>query len=138
MNDSQLNNLTILKPMRQALRNDATAAEKQLWQFLKGSQLSGRKFRRQHSVGYFILDFYCPSEQLAIELDGNVHDTHEAKIHDIERQEAIESLGIRVLRFRNDDVFQRIEYVLQSVQEKFGDNEPPPTPPVLGGVGGGK
>ena len=70
MNDGQLNNVKVLKPIRQALRNDATAAEKQLWQFLKGSQLSGRKFRRQHSVGYFILDFYCPSEQLAIELDG--------------------------------------------------------------------
>ncbi|WP_460950124.1 endonuclease domain-containing protein [Spirosoma daeguense] len=128
MSDGQLNNLKILKPIRQSLRNDATEAEKQLWQSLKGSQLAGRKFRRQHSVGYFILDFYCPSEQLTIELDGHIHDTSEVKIYDSERQKAIETLGIKILRFRNDDVFQRIDYVLKVIEENFKGNQPPPTP----------
>ncbi|GAB3766895.1 hypothetical protein GCM10028817_50940 [Spirosoma pomorum] len=85
MHEGQLNNLKILKPVRQALRNDATEAEKRLWQYLKGSQLDGRKFRRQHSVGLFILDFYCPGERVAVELDGIVHDQPNVRSYDEER-----------------------------------------------------
>lgn len=67
---------------------------------LKGSQLAGRKFRRQHSVANYILDFYCPSERLAVELDGAVHDSFEAQEYDRERDLFLEQFGIKVLRCR--------------------------------------
>ncbi|WP_240625652.1 endonuclease domain-containing protein [Spirosoma pollinicola] len=70
MRNGQLNNLKVLTFIRQELRNGATDSEKILWEQLKGSKLAGRKFRRQHSIGLFVLDFYCPSERLAIEVDG--------------------------------------------------------------------
>lgn len=76
-----INNLPALRFFRKALRHNLTPAEAKLWTLLKGSQLAGRKFRRQHSVGNFILDFYCPSERLAIELDGAVHDSDDAQAY---------------------------------------------------------
>ncbi|QKZ14832.1 endonuclease domain-containing protein [Spirosoma sp. KUDC1026] len=119
MHEGQLNNLKILKPVRQALRNEATEAEKRLWQYLKGSQLGGRKFRRQHSLGLFILDFYCPAERIAVELDGLVHDQLDVRSYDEERQKAIESLGITVLRFPNEAVFLDIDQVLKTIRLQF-------------------
>ncbi|MCX6216980.1 endonuclease domain-containing protein [Spirosoma sp.] len=98
--------MKVLTPIRKTLRNGATEAEAILWQNLKGRQLLGRKFRRQHSVGLFVLDFYCPSERLAIELDGEVHNTIESRIYDEERQKAIETLDVRIIRFRNNGVLE--------------------------------
>ena len=72
-NSNQLNNNKSLKTKRQYLRTPSTPAEILLWKFLKQNQLVGRKFRRQHSIGNYILDFYCPSQKLIIELDGNAH-----------------------------------------------------------------
>jgi len=126
MRTGQLNNLNVLTPIRKELRNNATESEQFLWQFLKGSQLGGRKFRRQHSIGLFVLDFYCPSERLALELDGAVHDTTDAKQHDEDRQKAIEGLEITVLRFRNEAVLETINQVLAEIEKNF--KEPPPTP----------
>jgi very-short-patch-repair endonuclease len=73
----QLNNKPILKNYRKGLRNNMTEAEIVLWKYLKGSQLDGKKFRRQHSFGNYILDFYCAPLKLAIELDGASHFTEE-------------------------------------------------------------
>lgn len=120
MRNGQLNNLNALTQIRKDLRNNATEAESTLWQHLKGRQVAGRKFRRQHSIGFFVLDFYCPSDRLAIEVDGDVHDTPDAMAHDEERQNAIETLNITVLRFRNDDVLHRIEQVLARIRGHFG------------------
>jgi len=72
-----LNNINYLKDTRKYLRNNLTEAESLLWEVLKGKKLAGRKFRRQHSIGYYIVDFYCPSEKLIIELDGQHHFTPE-------------------------------------------------------------
>jgi very-short-patch-repair endonuclease len=66
----QVNNRPELKQIRRELRHNLTPAEATLWRCLQNKQLAGRKFRRQHSVGSYVLDFYCPSEMLAIELDG--------------------------------------------------------------------
>ena len=85
MDKLKLNNLPKLKMFRKELRNHLTPAEAKLWDSLKKSQLDGRKFRRQHSVGPFILDFYCPAEHLAIELDGQVHLALDAQEYDKER-----------------------------------------------------
>jgi very-short-patch-repair endonuclease len=86
---------------------------------LKGKRLGGRKFRRQHSVGYYILDFYCPSKKLAIELDGKHHFTEEGMKYDEERTKYLNSLGIRVVRFENEQVFQSPEGVLAEIEKHF-------------------
>ncbi|MEZ0607639.1 endonuclease domain-containing protein [Fibrella sp. WM1] len=122
---TELNNVAYLKEARKALRNGATKAEQRFWQYTKGSQLAGRKFRRQHSVGHFILDFYCPSERLAIELDGGIHLQPAVRDYDLERQDAIEALGIRVLRFSNDDVLHNWLTVRATILAHF---QPPPGP----------
>lgn len=80
----------------------------------------GRKFRRQHSIGNFILDFYCPSERIAVELDGQVHNHSAAELADQERDQALNSLGIKVIRFENEEVFQHLEAILQEISDNFG------------------
>lgn len=81
----QLNNRKYLKEFRKELRNNATKAESQLWKTLQKSQLEGRKFRRQHSIGNYIVDFYCPKEKLIVELDGQVHDNIMNEEYDTKR-----------------------------------------------------
>jgi methylmalonyl-CoA mutase cobalamin-binding domain/chain len=116
-------NLPELKSFRKQLRSEMTPAEIRLWQNLKGKNLDGRKFRRQHSIGPYILDFYCPSESLAIELDGEVHNTATAAQNDHERTLFLEHFGIKVLRFENRLVFELLEPVLDSIKEEFGWKE---------------
>lgn len=85
----QLNNKKSLKEARRLLRNNPTEAEYDLWQQLKGKQLLGKKFRRQHSFGDYIMDFYCPEEKPAVELDGASHFTEYGKQADQERDAMI-------------------------------------------------
>ena len=114
-----IHNCLYLKERRQDLRNNATPPEKTLWQYLKGSQVAGRKFRRQHSVGNYILDFYCPAERLAIELDGAHHFTEEGIAYDEVRTAYINSLHIKVIRFENKEIWHNIEAVLETIQAQF-------------------
>ncbi|GAA4298901.1 endonuclease domain-containing protein [Nibribacter koreensis] len=128
-----IHNSTILKEYRKSLRDKLTPAEAFLWSYLKGSQLAGRKFRRQHSVGFYILDFYCPSERIAIELDGAHHYTEAGQENDMERTAFLNNLYIKVLRFENKDVFDHTETILEEIKKSSSPNLPPPTPPKLGG-----
>ncbi|MDZ4349424.1 MAG: DUF559 domain-containing protein [Xanthomonadaceae bacterium] len=128
----QLNNLPELRTFRKQLRSHLTPAEAKLWTLLKGSQLDGRKFRRQHSVGRYILDFYCPSERLAIELDGAAHDSDTAQRHDDERTQFLRHFGINVLRFENKWVLQEPEGVLAVIRGAFGWEQKGTTPPLRG------
>jgi len=73
MKNNNFFNRKYLKSFRSSLRNKSTSAEAVLWNILKSKNLNGRKFRRQHSIGNYIVDFYCASEKLVIELDGNPH-----------------------------------------------------------------
>ena len=107
----RLNNLIGLKNNRKELRNNLTPAEAKLWFYLKSSQL-GEKFRRQHSVGSYILDFYCPRKKLAVELDGSPHDTEQGYQNDQKRTEYINKQGIKVIRFENKEVINNTEGVL--------------------------
>jgi very-short-patch-repair endonuclease len=113
-------NRPALEPFRRKLRKRLTPAEATLWKILKSSQLDGRKFRRQHSVGPYILDFYCPEESLCIELDGQVHYNEIAAEHDAKRKQFLNTVGIKVLRFENRFVFEETEYVLQRISSEFG------------------
>ncbi|MEQ8477307.1 DUF559 domain-containing protein [Fulvivirga sp.] len=114
------NNLPHLKTFRKELRNNSTPAEATLWTLLSGKKLEGRKFRRQHSVANYILDFYCPSEKLAIELDGQGHFEAAQAEYDRERDLFINHLGIKVLRFENKEVFEHPEALLEQVKAEFG------------------
>jgi very-short-patch-repair endonuclease len=96
-----------------AMRREPTPAENALWLRIRNRQVNGLKFRRQHSIDRFIVDFYCAEAQLVIEIDGLIHDTLNA---DAERQEILESLGLCVLRFSNDDVLGRIENVIAQIK----------------------
>ncbi|MGQ0636519.1 MAG: endonuclease domain-containing protein [Planctomycetaceae bacterium] len=90
-------------------------AEVLLWAKLKGRQLLGFKFRRQYGVGSYNVDFYCAELKLAIELDGETHYVDGARSRDQKRQRAIETYGIRVLRFLNDDVYENLEGVWEAI-----------------------
>jgi very-short-patch-repair endonuclease len=119
-----IHNISNLKSSRKELRNHLTSAEATLWKYLQKSQLEGRKFRRQHSVGKYVLDFYCPSEKLAIELDGAHHFTPCGADYDNERTSFLNSLNIRVLRFENKLVFNHIEGVLSEIKSQFTTPNP--------------
>jgi very-short-patch-repair endonuclease len=108
-----------LKDLRRQNRNNLTPAEAELWKHLHNSKLDGRKFRRQHSVGNYILDFYCPQEKLGIELDGKVHFTDNAFEADTVRTKYLNSLNIKIIRFENKDVFNQLEGVLEEIRQKF-------------------
>jgi len=99
-----------------ALRNNLTPVEMLLWGHLKGSQL-GAKFRRQHPLGIYIADFYCHEHKIVIELDGSIHNLPEIAKNDIERQLNIENDGIIVLRFKNEEIFNQLEKVLNTIKE---------------------
>lgn len=120
--EDQVNNLKILKLQRKYLRNNSTSAESILWRYLKGNQLEGRKFRRQHSILYYILDFYCPFEKINIELDGMHHFEGDGPEQDRERDEYLKSLNIRTLRFENKQVFENIHAVLNEIKASFKPN----------------
>lgn len=101
------------------LRNNMTPAEEELWRLLRKHKLGGRKFRRQHSIGNYIVDFYCAQEKLVIEVDGTVHDTPEAMANDLVRDEALRHLGYKIIRIRNCEVFEQPEQVLQRIAAVF-------------------
>jgi very-short-patch-repair endonuclease len=89
----KMNNKKYLKKYRKELRNNPTKAESMLWKALQKKQLEGRKFRRQHSLGNYIVDFYCPTEKLIVELDGSVHENFINEEYDFNRMEYLKSLG---------------------------------------------
>ena len=124
-----------LKGLRQNLRNNMPPAERILWGKLKGKQLGGFKFRRQHSIDEFILDFYCPKARLAIEIDGDSHFESENAKNDSERTRKIELQGPKILRFTNTEIYESLEGVLDQILKhlKEKNHQPPPAPPLKGG-----
>lgn len=108
-----------LKAYRKELRNKSTSAETELWKHLKKRQLGGRKFRRQQSIGNFIVDFYCYSDRLIIELDGYYHGDYIQIEEDNQRDKELSALGFTVIRFENRLVFQDIEWVKQQIIKEF-------------------
>lgn len=96
------------KQKRKRLRNQMPSAEVVLWSRLRKREISGFKFRRQYGVGPYVVDFYCPELKLAVELDGDSHFQEGATEYDGNRQETIEQLGIRFLRFTNLDVYKNL------------------------------
>ncbi|MBL8165893.1 MAG: DUF559 domain-containing protein [Anaerolineae bacterium] len=111
-----------LKPLAQQMRHEPTPAEEQLWAALRNRQVAGAKFRRQHVIDRFILDFFCPEAWLVVEVDGPIHDYTVEE--DAIRQAFLEAQGLRVLRFRNEDVMQRLPQVLEQVTAALNTPRP--------------
>ncbi len=106
-----------LKPMARQMRTEPTAAENLLWQRLRNRQLLGFKFRRQHSIERFIVDFYCAEAGLVVEVEGSIHQYQQEE--DQLRQAYLESRGLNVLRFSNDDVMNRMDQVLNHISDSL-------------------
>ncbi len=118
------------------LRRNANNAEKRLWYFLRGGQMAGFKFRRQHAIGDYIGDFVCLRARLVVELDGETHADDERQRTDAIRTETLQRAGYRVRRFWNDEVFTNIEGVKEEIWNAL--NIPIPTPPRGEGQGEGR
>jgi very-short-patch-repair endonuclease len=123
MEKHNLFNRKSLKFFRSTLRNKSTSAEAVMWNILKSKKLDLRKFRRQHSIGNYIVDFFCASEKLIIELDGNPHGEYHKIEKDIKRDQYLESLGFTVLRFENRLVFQEPELVKNEIRKAFKNKD---------------
>ena len=119
-----MHNLKKLKSRRKELRSSQTPAEMHLWNCLRRKQLQGIKFRRQHSVGSYILDFYCTSHRLAIEVDGVHHSDPRIQKYDNERTRFLSGQGIQVLRFRNEEVLDKTDRVIDCILKEL--SKPPP------------
>jgi very-short-patch-repair endonuclease len=107
------------KQYRKNLRNRSTSAEATLWNLLKNKQLDGKKFRRQHGIENYIVDFYCSSDKLIIELDGNPHGEYIQILKDEARDRYFETNGYKVVRFENKLVFQDPDYVIEAIKKCF-------------------
>ena len=125
-----------LNPRAREMRQQPTAAEDLLWQAVRRKQLDGLAFRRQHPINRFIVDFYCPAANLVIEVDGPVHQGTQEM--DEARQEFLEALGLKVLRFRNDELEQDLADVLSRIKRTITDSTPmtSPSPPAERGTEG--
>jgi len=99
-----------------ALRQNPTNAEELLWQQLKNKKLGGLKFRRQHAISKFIADFYCHEKKLVVEVDGNVHDLTEVKENDDARQGWFNEIGLKVIRFTNEQIITGMHKVLKEIK----------------------
>jgi very-short-patch-repair endonuclease len=99
------------------LRREETEAEKVLCKALRGKRLNGLKFRRQHPYENTILDFFCVEHQLVVELDGSVHNLPDQAETDEERTKFLNEHGLRVVRFRNEDILKNLPLVLQKIIE---------------------
>lgn len=117
-----------IEAVARRLRQNLTTAEQILWQALRNRQLNGLRFRCQHPVGRFIVDFFCPQCKLVVELDGGVHD--EQAEYDTVRTEQLNAYGDRVVRFPNKEVFTNLASVLKCIQLAALL-----LPPELGGLG---
>ena len=111
-----IHNLGDLKNRRKNLRNNATPQEIILWNRLKNRGL-GVKFRRQHSIGTYIVDFCCPEAKIIVELDGSQHAGESAECYDQARTHYLQQLGFRVLRFWNNEININLESVLMSISD---------------------
>ncbi len=98
-------------------RQEPTVSEEILWQAIRSRKLDGRRFRRQQPIGVFVVDFFCSSENLVIEVDGGIHEFQQER--DQQRQQLLESLNLKVVRVTSEQVERNLESVLASIRQSF-------------------
>lgn len=108
---------TQLLVFAKSMRTNATDAENLMWQLLRAKRFMNLKFRRQHVIAPYIVDFYCHELALVIELDGSQHNTEDSRACDIERTKFLEALGLKVVRYWNNDVLGTTEAILEDLWE---------------------
>jgi very-short-patch-repair endonuclease len=101
----------------QILRKQMTEAEKKLWKRLRNRKFEGLKFRRQHPINRFVVDFYCHEKLLVVELDGGIHNEVSVKEHDEGRESELINFGLKIIRFTNQEVLNDMNSVLQKLKE---------------------
>ena len=98
------------------LRKSMTFSEKKLWSYLRKKQLNGIRFRRQHPISKFIVDFYCHSQKLVIEIDGSIHQQEFQRERDENRTFELQEYGLKVIRFDNETVLNNISKVISEIE----------------------
>ena len=106
-----------LKNQRKILRQRQTVPERKIWSIIRNRQIFDLKFYRQYSVGKYILDFYCPSRRIGIEIDGGQHNEAKNQTYDEQRTDYLQQQGIKIIRFWNNEVIENIEGVGQKLLE---------------------
>ena len=119
MSNQKIHSKKEYQKRRKQLRNNLTPAEAFLWSQLKNRKLDNKRFTKQHSIGHYIVDFYCASEKLIVELDGEVHNNLEAQEYDYKRTAFLEQKGYKVIRFENKMVFDLLPSVLKEIRNHF-------------------
>ncbi|MDH5428001.1 MAG: DNA-3-methyladenine glycosylase [Nitrospirota bacterium] len=117
-----------LLPLKRRLRSNQTRAEQLLWAKLRSNQIHELKFRRQHGIESYIVDFFCPERNVAIEVDGDVHAGNRQQTKDAERERYLRSLGIRIVRYTNDEVFNNLDGVLEDLSLRLASDSTSPSP----------
>ncbi len=105
--------------LAKGLRKRQTDAEMALWHQLNNRQLEGAKFRRQHRIGKYIVDFVCLEKELVIEIDGGQHNESPQITNDEQRTQWLEKTGYRVIRYWNNDVLENIEGVIENIRDNL-------------------
>ena len=106
------------------LRRSMTKAEAVLWKKLKGRKLFPTKFRRQHPIIIFIVDFYCHEYRLVIEVDGDIHNDEIVNEYDLGRTEVLNKFGLKVIRFTNDQILYSIDSVINEILQEITERTP--------------
>ena len=114
--------------IKRRLRSNMTGPETRLWSALRARQLQGMKFRRQHGIGPYIVDFYCSERSLVIEVDGDSHADDDQIVKDQLRDAYLESLGLHVIRYLNDDIVKNLAGVLEDLTVKLTSGSTSPHP----------
>ena len=117
-----------LLPLKRRLRSNATRAEQLLWAKLRHHQIHGLKFRRQHGIGPYIVDFFCPERSLAIEIDGDVHEPEIQQTKDRLREDYLKSSGLVILRYTNNEIFNNLTGVLEDLSSRVSKTSTSPKP----------
>ena len=112
------------------IRSDMTGPETRLWSRQRARQLQGLKFRRQHGIGPYIVDFYCPEQFLVIEVDGDSHADADQILKDQLRDRYFQSLGLRVVRYINDDILKNLDRALEDLADRLSSGSTSPRPPL--------
>ena len=114
--------------LKRRLRSDMTGPETRLWSRHRARQLQGLKFRRQHGIGPYIVNFYCPEQFLVIEVDGDSHADADQILKDQLRDRYFQSLGLRVVRYINDDILKNLDRALEDLADRLSSGSLPSPP----------
>jgi len=114
-------NNPILKQTRKKLRKNQTEVERLLWQKLRNKQVNGLRFLRQYSIGFYIIDFYCPKYKLAVELDGGQHAENNRLVYDEKRTRYLQQKDVKVIRIWNNEAITNVNGVLQKIMDETAE-----------------